>query len=157
MTRTFSIILSLGFLLHSGAALGDTEPLVSISMDPNPPEPGRQSLGLSVVSKGGGSWTGAAPAVQIVMPATPGWRELRNQAEVEMLSPGRYTATVPVTVSGSWYLTIRFGGKKSSELVYKMQTGQAGLERVDAVPEGKRWPLLRTQESRRKYGESPSR
>lgn len=131
-------------------------PLVSVTMEPNPPALGAQVFYLDVLDDNGAPWTGQAPTVTLVMPASPGWKESRNAGEVEVIEPGRYRAEVPITLHGEWFLTVGFASDKLADLAYRLKTGELDLTPVDAVPEGKPLPLLRTREAKRSYGTSSS-
>jgi YtkA-like len=79
---------------------------IDISMDKNPPVAGKNNIMMDIKDKTGKAVTDAKVSVDYGMPAMPGMPAMNYKTET-MLQGSVYHATLNLSMSGSWNVTIK--------------------------------------------------
>ena len=79
---------------------------VKVAIDPDPPTTGENRLRISIRDESGKPVDGAQLAFEYDMPAMGAMPEMKGGGEVKAEGGGGYTVTYPLSMQGSWYLTL---------------------------------------------------
>lgn len=88
---------------------------VQVRMDRNPPSVGNNNATIAIKDAQGQGVIDAAVAVEYGMPAMPGMGAM-NYKQKATLKDGQYRAALNLSMSGSWYVTVKItkSGKTQS-------------------------------------------
>ncbi len=124
--KRLTILLSV-MLLLTGIAYGkDYEVKKTVDgyeviarIDKNPPAKGKNNITITI-TEAGRPVTDAKVTVNYGMPAMPGMPPMDYKTEA-MLNGSEYRATMDLSMSGPWYITIKIkGGDKTSTMKFNV-------------------------------------
>ena len=79
---------------------------VEIKIDKNPPAVGKNNMEIEIEDAAGKHVTDAKVVVEYSMPAMPGMPAMNYKADAELKGEG-YKATMDLSMSGSWNVTVK--------------------------------------------------
>ncbi|HBH60806.1 MAG TPA: copper resistance protein [Nitrospiraceae bacterium] len=79
---------------------------VVVAIDKNPPAVGKNNLTIDIKDPSGKPVTDAKVKVEYSMPAMPGMPAMNYKTDAE-LKDGKYTATMDLSMAGSWNITVK--------------------------------------------------
>lgn len=113
MKKFIVTLLSLMFVISGIAFAKDYEVNkkagdfdVVVSIDKNPPAMGKNNLTIAIKDAAGKSVTDATVRVDYSMPPMPGMPPMNYKADAD-LKDGKYTATMDLSMAGSWNITVK--------------------------------------------------
>ena len=93
---------------------------VEIKIDKNPPAVGKNNMEIEIEDAAGKYVTDAKVMVEYSMPAMSGMPAMNYKAEAELKGEG-YKATMDLSMSGSWNVTIKITrGDKTSKVKFSV-------------------------------------
>lgn len=103
---------------------------VSVTIDPQTPAAGQNSLRVRVLDAGGRPVEDAEVRATATMAAMGAMPEMRAPATMIETAPGVYEGILTLAMDGSWPLTVRIekSGIGSAELMFGLATRRPGLE-----------------------------
>ena len=93
---------------------------VEVKIDKNPPAVGKNNMEIEIEDAAGKHVTDAKVMVEYSMPAMSGMPAMNYKAEAELKGEG-YKATMDLSMSGSWNVTIKITrGDKTSKVKFSV-------------------------------------
>lgn len=111
---------------------------VAVSLKPEAPQVGKNTLQIQVKNKEGSFVSGATVRAVGEMPAIDTLPATYAQADIREIEPGIYVGDVNLSMPGAWPLAIDVdtGEGQHVDLTFNMVTGRKGLELSSATPVG---------------------